>query len=182
MRPVEVTEVQIIAAGRQLIEEGRAVTANSLRRRIGGGNPRRLLIVWERAATGVAPPGADKPKSEPDPSVVTGTQTENPRVSVAELERRVQDLMAQLASAQRAAEIEIQRLELVVGAVTDQMNDYKQRCANYETSAKHTQIRIADLTARIDEQRSELNRGEKSRNALELALQKLQPIGTPPSK
>lgn len=181
MRPAEVTEVQIVAAGRQLIEEGRAVTANSLRQRVGAGNPRRLLNVWERAVGGASQSGGDAAQSQPASSGVTA-QSQGPDPTVAELEKKVQDLMAQLEQSQLTAKAEVQRLELVVNAVTDQLNDYKQRCANYETSAKHTQIRIADLTARIDEQRSELNRGEKARNALELALQKLQPAGNILSK
>ncbi|MGO4801226.1 DNA-binding protein [Pseudomonas sp. W22_MBD1_FP4] len=174
MRPVEVTEKQIVDAGNQLVGEGRAVTANALRGKIGAGNPRRLIAVWERLSgsrlnitqeclqpQSIAPDAAGRIKD----------------ASRAAVNSSVRDLEFQLAETRRLLECERQRvaqLEITVNAVTDQLNEYKQRCVSYETSAKHTQTRIADLTARIDEQRGELHRGSQARHSLEQALNQLQ--------
>jgi hypothetical protein len=185
MRPVEVTDSQIIEAARQLMAEGKAVTKNSLRNRVGAGNPRRIFAVWEQAVTVSTQPGNGEQSHIPDPVVATPLQaTLNSQSGVA-LENKVQEMMAELAEAKRIAAQESHRvaeLELVVNAVTDQLHDYKQRCVSYETSAKHTQIRIADLTARIDEQRGELHRGAQARNALEQALKALQSTSPAASK
>jgi len=46
MRPVEFPPETIIAAGKALQEEGKAITSFALRERVGGGNPKRLMQVW----------------------------------------------------------------------------------------------------------------------------------------
>lgn len=173
MRPVEVTEMQIIEAGNQLVVEGRTVTANALRNKVGAGNPRRLIGVWERlSANSIA-----NTQSAPQPPVEAHAATLLIGAGPTNVDGKAEDLRYQLAEAKRLLECEQQRvaqLEITINAVTDQLNDYKQRCASYETSAKHTQTRIADLTARIDEQRGELHRGSQARQALEKALNQIQ--------
>ena len=47
MRPAEFEDEQIIEAGKRLLSEGRRVTGFALRKEIGGGNPSRLVRVWE---------------------------------------------------------------------------------------------------------------------------------------
>jgi septal ring factor EnvC (AmiA/AmiB activator) len=174
MRPVEVTESQIIEAGRQLTLEGRAVTANALRTKVGAGNPRRLMALWVRLSGDTTKPVREL---SPPMFLMPTAALRSQESTAAESASKVQDLMNQLADSLRRLEIEAQRvaqLEITVNAVTDQLNNYKQRCVSYETSAKHTQTRIADLTARIDEQRGELHRGSQARCALEQALNQIQ--------
>lgn len=47
MRPVEFTSKEIIQAGQELRAAGRNVTSFALRQKIGGGNPSRLMQVWD---------------------------------------------------------------------------------------------------------------------------------------
>lgn len=47
MRPPEVEDMTIIDAGNSLIQDGRRVTGFALRKAVGGGNPSRLVRVWE---------------------------------------------------------------------------------------------------------------------------------------
>lgn len=180
MRPVEVTEDQIIDAGNQLVTEGRAVTANALRNKVGAGNPRRLIGVWKRLSANSMARIQGAPESEVAGHAVVLLVEAGP----THIDSKAGDLRYQLTEARRLLECEQQRvaqLEITINAVTDQLNDYKQRCVRYETSAKHTETRIADLTARIDEQRGELHRGSQARIALEQALHQIQSSLQPPN-
>src|SRR5690554_7604799 len=47
MRPPEIEDDKIIEAGNQLLEDSRRVTGFALRKIVGGGNPSRLVRVWE---------------------------------------------------------------------------------------------------------------------------------------
>ena len=180
MRPAEVTTTQIIVAGIQLEKSGKAVNGTSLRKHIGAGNPARLKRVWDDS-------GATRGSAQNESSAIREGEnaTNTPEsaqgssstpTEVAALREQVQALQSQLeASLKEGANlsIQVQQTKLVVDAVTDDRNKYKERCAELEGKANQQQQRIAELHARIDEQRSELNRGSQSRIALQKALDAL---------
>ena len=68
MRPVEVTDEEIIAAGRSLVEQGRNVTGFALRKEIGNGAPNRLKAVWDQHQAQTVTP----PESMPLPESMAG--------------------------------------------------------------------------------------------------------------
>lgn len=55
MRPAAFSDDQILEAGRALVACGAAVNGFSLRKSLGGGNPKRLLDVWQRGGAVDAP-------------------------------------------------------------------------------------------------------------------------------
>lgn len=182
MRPVEVTTTQIIVAGIQLEKSGKAVNGTSLRKQIGAGNPARLKRVWDESA-------ATRGDEQNEPSAigcVQGDSAVSPSESsqdtssltseAAALREQVQALQSQLeAATKEAANLskQVQQANLVVDAVTDDRNRFQLRCAQLEGMDKSHQVRIAELNARIDEQRGELHRGSQSRISLQKALDAL---------
>lgn len=181
MRPAQVTESQIIAAGRQLEASGRQVTANALRTSLGAGNPRRLYSVWESLASSASGPRFDSGTLAHRDELAQAPAADA-RVS---LEQKIEALTAELAGAKKEIERQAKRaseIQLVADVVTDDRNKYKERCAALEASIKHMELRIADQLGRIDEQRSELHRGAQARLALENALSALHPLASTPLK
>jgi uncharacterized coiled-coil protein SlyX len=188
MRPVEVTTTQIIVAGIQLEKSGKAVNGTSLRKHIGAGNPARLKRVWDESA-------ATREDAQNEPSTlgcVQGESAVNPSVNsqdsssppseVAALRDQVKALQSQLEAAQKdSASLakQVQQANLVVDAVTDDRNRFQLRCAELEGKDKSHQERIAELNARIDEQRGELHRGSQARITLQKALDALLPTAKP---
>jgi septal ring factor EnvC (AmiA/AmiB activator) len=183
MRPVKITDEQIVSAGQLIADSGRMVTANSLRTLLGGGNPRRLASVWQRfVAIPVTDPADTSPAShssctQPPLSASAGAAPVIAHESaLAQLNEQIEALTAQLATARtQIAEQKnaLAQKDLIVDALSDELHRYKLRCATYEGQDRQQKDRIADLIARIDEQRSELNRGAQNRAALERALEKL---------
>ena len=55
MRNPEIPDQDVIQAGQALLAAGRLVNAYALRTKTGGGNPQRLLKVWEEHLNGQAP-------------------------------------------------------------------------------------------------------------------------------
>lgn len=177
MRPVEVTTHQIIVAGIQLEKSGRAVNGTSLRKHIGAGNPARLKRVWDQSAAtrGDArkvPSAIDYTQGEGTASHPESAQDSSSLASeVAALREQLQTLQSQLEAANKR----VQQANLVVDAVTDDRNKFQLRCAELEGKDKSHQVRIAELNARIDEQRGELHRGSQARISLQKALDALLP-------
>lgn len=182
MRPVEVTTTQIIVAGIQLEKSGKAVNGTSLRKHIGAGNPARLKRVWDECAAtrGVAqnePSAIDCVQGESAVGPSDSSQDTSSLTSeVAALREQVKALQSQLEAAKKeAADLsrQAQQSNLVVDAVTDDRNRFQLRCAELEGMDKSHQVRIAELNARIDEQRGELHRGSQARITLQKALDAL---------
>lgn len=190
MRPAEVTTTQIIVAGIQLEKSGKAVNGFSLRKHIGAGNPARLKRVWDESAAsrGVAQNvptemGSGEggvPTSPPD----SAHDSSSMAAEVTALRNQLKDLQTQLEAALNESAIlsgQVQQANLVVDVVTDDRNKYKLRCAELEGRETSHQVRIAELNARIDEQRGELHRGSQARIALQKALDALLPDAKPAS-
>lgn len=182
MRPVEVTTTQIIVAGIQLEKSGKAVNGTSLRKHIGAGNPARLKRVWDESAA-----SRGDAQNEPTASgCLHGDGATRPIESaldsssliseVSALREQVQALQGHLEAAQKeAAKLakQVQQANIVADAVTDDRTKFQLRCAELEGKDKSNQVRIAELNARIDEQRGELHRGSQARISLQKALDAL---------
>ena len=141
MRPPKATPEIIIQAGESILQSGGSVTAYALRKKIGFGRGERLMEVW-RAHSDNTQPGAT-PAPARDPA----------------LRAEVDLLRQQLA----AAESNLVEKQLVLDAVTDQLRNAQATCAALEERCKQKDVRISDLTARIDEQRGELHRSSQYR-------------------
>ncbi|CAD7740828.1 hypothetical protein LMG31884_46940 (plasmid) [Xanthomonas hydrangeae] len=142
MRPIEISNEEIIAAGKALLAEGRSVTGFALRRQTAGGNPSRLRQVWDEHVASSAEP------SEP--------LAELP-IELAELMNKVSaDLTAQLSrlaadlndKANKAAE---RRVAEVVRAASDQRQQTERELADAAAT-------VDELETRLDDAKSELER------------------------
>lgn len=162
MRPPLVSPQEIIEAGEALIAAGRPVSGHSLRQRIGKGKPERLLQVWKDAT------GADGA----DSTALVGTLALEKQLMALREELERERGRADLAL--RELEAEKKRLEmsqLVVNALSDELNKSKLLATSLESKTREQIVRISELHARIDEQRSELNRAARSSLSLEMALE-----------
>lgn len=141
MRPTEISNEEIIAAGNALLAEGRSVTGFALRRQTGGGNPSRLRQVWDEHVASSAQP------SEP--------VAELP-IELAELMNKVSaDWSGQLArlaaelndKANKAAE---RRVAEVVRTASDQRQQTERELADAAATVDELETRLAAADAESD--------------------------------
>lgn len=163
MRHAQSSDQDIIAAGLALQAEGRRVTANALRDRLKGGNPRRLAKVWE--CYGRVPQGAPAMAEEQTVDLLAESLKRLDEALVT-----IQGLEEQIAAHRKKAD----QAEIVLHAVTDQLNGAKMLVERLEERDKVNEKRIAELCGRIDEQRLELHRSARANSTLEMALKQLQ--------
>ena len=147
MRPAEFEDEQIIEAAKRLLSEGRRVTGFALRKEVGGGNPSRLVRVWEdyRQTQEVveSEPVQDLPvEVEEALNEMTGAFLEQVRSlalnlnnrAVKTAERRVADVMKSAKEQQESAEAELIDAATTVDDLEDQLTDRETRLN--ETSAE----------------------------------------------
>ena len=169
MRPPLVSPQEIIEAGEALRGAGRPVSGHSLRQHIGKGKPARLFQVWTDATQ-------DDDDDDDEPNVIIKRMIGLDRQLAAAL----QELESERKRADGAhAEIEAEKkrhamTQLVVNAVSDELNKSKLVISSLESKSREQEKRITDLYARIDEQRSELNRSERNCHSLQTAIEKIQ--------
>lgn len=183
MRPALVSTAQIIVAGIQLKESGKAVNGFSLRKQIGSGNPARLLRIWEESAATNA--GVQNDNTE-DLSI-KNELSDNRALSseLSSLREQLELLKRELESVKNDStklSSDLQQANLVLSVMTDDRNRVSMRCSELEGKDATNQKRIAELIARIDEQRGELHRGSQARITLQRALDALLPAANPNSK
>lgn len=184
MRPVEITENQIITAGKSIEAAGRQVTANALRTAVGAGNPKRLLSVWVGRSCSTPVSACASPQTASG-ALTEPSDGEAPAASESQvhyeahldgLREQLKAMATQLANTEATVaslnQLAAQK-QLIVDALSDELHKYKLRCAAYEGQDRQQKDRIADLIARVDEQRSELNRGAQNRATLERVIDKL---------
>ena len=146
MRPAEFEDEQIIEAGKRLLSEGRRVTGFALRKEIGGGNPSRLVRVWEefRQSQEVveSQPVQDLPvEVEEALTEMTDSFLDQVRSlalnlnnrAVRTAERRVADVMKSAKEQQESAEAElidaataVDELESQAKALQDELDQTKR--------------------------------------------------------
>lgn len=191
MRPATVLIPEIIRAGIQLQQQGKAVNGFSLRTAIGAGNPKRLMRIWEESCSAqeevaaqangnvipITPNAAhhrsvgQRLHSSAEPAELT---------ELTELRGQLHALRAELARSQQdnqSLAAQLQQSNVVANAVTDELTMSKLRCAQLEAKEVQQEQRIAELHARIDEQRGELNRASQARLALQKSIDALTAHG-----
>jgi hypothetical protein len=123
MRPVEYTEEQIIAAGKQLqaAQPQRRLTASAIRMHLGGGNLTRIRSVWEAyqadagQAERAAQPTPLPPEFQQDLEGMVTAMADDLRVlatriytrATAIAEGRVREALQSARTAQENAEVEL---------------------------------------------------------------------------
>lgn len=191
MRPTEVSDNDIIEAGKSLQSAGFNVTGFALRKRIGGGNPERLFRVWrEHLAMSAPPPAAT---AELPPEVVEGVNQLAEEVgqrflqvvaglndqAVRAAARRVDDVLKESAIQREQADREladasnaVDELDKQVSSLETQVAEFRQQLAASQEQARTCAIE----SARVHEQLA----SEKSRNqelAAELSEQRSKAEG-----
>lgn len=180
MRPATVLTPEIISAGIQLQQQGKAVNGFSLRNLIGAGNPKRLMKIWEESCsaqeTVAAQINGNVIPIAPHRSTPQRSKQAELSIEAVSLREQVQALQAELARYQQenqALVAQLQQSNLVADAVSDALTKSKMRCAQLEAKETQQEQRIAELHARVDEQRGELNRGSQARQALQKSFDAL---------
>jgi septal ring factor EnvC (AmiA/AmiB activator) len=188
MRPATVLKPEIISAGIQLQQQGKAVNGFSLRTVCGAGNPKRLMRIWEESciaqeevaaqANGNVIPSA--PHAAPHRSVGQRSHSAAEPAELVELQGQLYALRAELARSQQdnqSLAAQLQQSNVVANAVTDELTRSKLRCAQLEAKEVQQEQRIAELHARVAEQRGELNRASQARLALQKSIDALTAHG-----
>lgn len=180
MRPATVLTPEIISAGIQLQQQGKAVNGFSLRNLIGAGNPKRLMKIWEESCstqeTVAAQVDGNVFPIAPHRSTSQRYTPAESAVEAESLREQVEALQAELARYQQENQTLtalLQQSNLVADAVNDALTTSKMRCAQLEAKETQQEQRIAELHARVDEQRGELNRGSQARQALQRSIDAL---------
>lgn len=163
MRPAEISDQDVIQAGQELIAAGRRVNAYALRTKTGGGNPQRLVKVWEEHLVGhvaapVAPIISELPlEMAEELAAVTKALGERMAALASSLnqqavqaaERRVQQLQ-RLADEQSAQD----KAELADASVL--VNDLQAKLSQAETDLEANQKTLADAQALLEGQTGEV--------------------------
>lgn len=188
MRPATVLTPEIISAGIQLKQQGKAVNGFSLRTVIGAGNPKRLMRIWEESCSAQEEVAAQAngnvipiaPHAAHHRSVGQRSHTAAELAELTELRGQLHALRAELARSQQdnqSLAAQLQQSNVVANAVTDELTMSKLRCAQLEAKEVQQEQRIAELHARVDEQRGELNRASQARLALQKSIDALTAHG-----
>ena len=163
MRNPEIPDQDVIQAGQALLAAGRLVNAYALRTKTGGGNPQRLLKVWEEHLNGqapapLAPVATELPlemaeelaavtKALGERMVALATSLNNKAVQAAE--RRVHQI-------QRSADEQSgkDKAELADAAVV--VNELQTKLSQAETDHEALQKALANVQALLEVQAGEL--------------------------
>jgi chromosome segregation ATPase len=164
MRPVEVSDAEIIEAGQALRAAGQRITGFALRKHLDNkGTPKRLHAVWlahaAQAAAPAAPPAPDLP-----PEVAHTLQAVS-----ADLVAKLASLAGELNSgAVRAAE---QRVARALDDADQVRLQADQELADASQAVEELEAQVADLRAALVAERAKLtSAGEDAqRQAVELA-------------
>lgn len=147
MRPAEVADEQVIAAGKALQEAGQSVTGYALRRKVGGvGSAARLAAIWAKhQATQQAQPAplADLPVEVAEQ---LGAITKELGDRLATLTHGLYD-KAVRAAERRVTDL-IRTVEETRGQAEREIADADQAVSELETSLEQTREALADLETR----------------------------------
>jgi chromosome segregation ATPase len=177
MRPPEVTDKAIIAAGEALQAEGRRITGFALRQRIGGGNPARLLQVWqEHLSRSTQPP--ELPPELADALVhVTEAAKQQLRDALSSLYSRIAaDAQQKINAAEQAAKAELEaataeleRIDAERDAARSEVDRLRAELANAQQQAAALAARLDACVARVDAAEARAQQLQRERDeAIEL--------------
>lgn len=152
MRPAEISQEQIIEAGKALQAEGRNITGFALRQRVGGGNPARMRQVWDEYV-----------------------QTQAGTVAAPEVELPA-EVAEGLASASQAL---VDRLSALVASLNEQaVRAADRRVTEAVRSAgeqrEQAERELADAAQAVEELEVRLRQAQEQGEALRQQLEALQ--------
>src|SRR5574337_1231984 len=166
MRPVEVSNEQIIEAGQALKAAGRNVTGFALRQRIGGGNPTRLRAVWNEYAA-----ATEVTQAEPVAELPVEIAGELDSVTQA-LSERIRNLAVDLND--RAVKAAERRVAEVVRAAGEEREQVKRELAEADEAVEELEGRIRELDANADTAAAQLAEAQSAKQAQALEIAQLR--------
>lgn len=157
MRPAEVTNTEIVAAGRRLLAEGKKVNGWSLRAAVGNrGKPERLAEIWGRAEAD----GTPQPVSQPEPTVLPPGVAEMADEARGALVAQFDGILLRVV---RQTEMELQaRYKTDFDRLTTERADMSEQLATASASVGETEQALADALADADALRARLAEAETS--------------------
>jgi len=193
MRPPEIEDAAIIDAGNSLIEDGRRVTGFALRKVVGGGNPSRLVRVWEdhqRAQQVIESEPVQELPIEVEEALnqMTGSFLEEIRALAQNLnakavntaERRVADVIRSAREQQENAEAELVDAASTVEDLEDQLEYVRNESFKAKLELKKVQEEVealrkhsTDLELDLAVSLEKASREHDQRKAAEASLKEL---------
>lgn len=199
MRPASHTDQDVIAAGQQLLAQGKAVTGFGLREVLGGGNSARLKNIWEAQASMHVPAAPAVPLTAELEELFKAAQqkldavfrelamkfhadshktaTDSAAIAVAEVESKLREAESELAEAQRQADRNTETLESKDEEIRrlkldleSKADELNQRYAS-EARTQAAAERLAERNAALQSEQSELLQGNE---ALKKEVSRLQ--------
>lgn len=158
MRPPEIEDDKIIEAGKQLLEDSRRVTGFALRKVVGGGNPSRLVRVWEEYRR-----SQEVVDSEP----------------VQELPMEVEEALNEMTGSfleqvrNLAQNLNTRAVKTAERRVADVMRSAKEQQENAEAELVDAAATVEDLEEQLGSVRAE---GIKSRSELSKAQEEVEAL------
>lgn len=189
MRPAEITNDQIIEAGKALQAEGRRVTGFALRQRAGGGNPSRLRQIWDEYAQGHA---EAEPAPELPAEVAEGLASAREVLAeqLAELvgrlhgqavlaaERRVTEAVRAAGEQREMAEREMADAAKMVEALEAELDDAKALVGELQEQLAALQAAHQDQAVELGRFQARAEALQSSQDALMAALSRGE-VGAP---
>lgn len=200
MRPPEKTDDEIIKAGRELVASGERVTGFRLRRKLGGGDTKRMFGIWKAATANDAaeaqPATVELPIEIEDALTTLSAQVEdqlrllagNINAIAARLaERRVAEIMGSMAAqatlhaeemddANRAVddlELKIDSLEDRIVQLNDELTSERSKTEQLSSELGMLRERGAKLNDELAASQAELNLAKEGIESRERELREL---------
>ena len=166
MRPAEFADQDIVKAGQELSTKGRAITGFALRQRVGGGNPTRLLQVWEAhlssQAVATVEPVADLPVEVSE--------------ELAAIKKSLIDRLESLASNlnDRAVKAAERRVRELVKTAGEQRSQADREVADAALTVEDLERQLDQLQATADGLNAQLAQASATRQTQAVALAQLE--------
>ncbi len=185
MRPTEISDEEIINAGKNLLAAGRNVTGFALRQRVGGGSAPRLKQVWDEHISSQSVVSteqeADLPvELEEQLKTVSQALVERLRQLASDLnnhavrasERRVTEIVRaageQRAQAEREladASMTVDDLEAKLDASTSEVKELRSKLTDITQIAQAQAVELAQIKERLASAESALRLSEERHQA-----------------
>jgi chromosome segregation ATPase len=169
MRPTEISNEDIVKAGKELLAAGRNVTGFALRQRVGGGSAPRLKQVWDEHLNSQAGVVVDQMAELPieleeQLKAVSGALVERLRLLATELndhavkasERRVSEVVRSAGEQRAQAEREladasttVDDLEAKLGAAAEEVQSLTAKLTHCAEVSQQQAVELAQLKERL---------------------------------
>lgn len=187
-RKAEVSDEQVIEAGKQLLSEGQRITGFSLRKRIGAGTPARLFDVWKAKGqssppTVVTEEEADLPIELADHVKEAASILGDKLMSMARdmnsiatrtHERRVRDWIQKAEEKTRQAEAEVADAGQLFEEAEQRANDAEDRIKELEAELKQSQKDAQQQRLELTETKTQLTASNREIDSLSKKLEKTE--------